>query len=140
MHACSDWPRPEIHCHGTIASVYTALSPENLHKSQECFSGHWEASPAKQKHHRPNGMITGHIFVYRPKIDGRPALYLADRPKLPAEPAIDSSRGQAVYGMEFQANVCMNTLPIMQWTQGSMALDPRAINHAFQCMMAQKPS
>ena len=46
-------------------------------------------------------MITGCLLIYRPQLTGRSALNLADRPKLPAEPAIDSSRGQAVYGMEF---------------------------------------
>ncbi|GMP89610.1 hypothetical protein CsSME_00041106 [Camellia sinensis var. sinensis] len=39
--------------------------------------------------------------------------------------------------MHFQSNLCTTTLLIMFETQRSIVLDPRAINHAFQCMMAQ---
>ncbi|KAF5946134.1 hypothetical protein HYC85_016362 [Camellia sinensis] len=34
--------------------------------------------------------------------------------------------GKQCMAWNFQANVSMTTLPIMQWTQASMTLDPRA--------------
>ena len=71
-------------------------------------------------------------------MDSRPALKMADRSSLPAESYLTAAEGKQSMAMHFQSNVCTTTLPIMFKTQGSMALDPRATNYAFPCMMAQE--
>ena len=44
---------------------------------------------------------------------------------------LTANREQTVHGMGVSGNVSMVTLPIMFCTQGSMAIDPRAINGAW---------
>ena len=95
--------------------------------------------------HRPRGeatghgkLVIGHKFGSRPTIHSRPALKMADRPSIPAEPYFAVAEDKQSMAMHFQSNVCTTTLPIMLWTQGSVILDPRIIDQAFQCMMIKE--
>mgnify|MGYP003702484299 CR=1 FL=1 len=81
--------------------------------------------------HRQFIISIGRWCNYRPATNCRSALNDAGRQKLPAEDSFDSNRGQTAYGIGFQAHVSSVMFPIMCWTQGSMALDPRAINCAW---------
>ena len=92
-------------------------------------------------------MITGCLLTCRSHITSQPVLYLADRPKLPAEPAIDSSRGQAVCGMEFSGKCMHGRTPYHAmdsrehgpWPSGHqlriLMHDGRRVKYAFQCQM-----
>ena len=83
--ACLSLFRPENPYHATAASVYTALLFWKLPQSWDIIYGCWRMPSARHKCHRPKGETTGHLFILSTKINGRPALYSADRPKLPAE-------------------------------------------------------
>lgn len=95
--------------------------------------------------HRPREMVTGqgelvtdHKWGSQPTMNSRPALKMADRPSLPAESCLTAAEDRQSMAKHFQSNICTTTLLIMFTTQRSMVPDPRTINHAFQCMMAQR--
>ena len=83
-------------------------------------------------------VVIDHWYDSRPMIFSRPALRMVGRPYLPAESDLTAAEGKQGMSMQFKANVCPTTLLIILMTQRRMALDPRATNHAFRCMMAQE--
>ena len=124
-----------------LLPLFTLPHPsENYESPQNCLELPSECCgvpPARTKGHRPWKQ------AYRPKMvssaghcwpvgtrDGRSAIYSCRILQLTA------AEGKQCMAWNFQANVCMATLPIMLWIQGSVALGTRATNHAFQCMMA----
>ena len=122
-----------------VASVYTALHLWGLHKSQGCF---WNTPWGGVGDHRQRGNTTGHPLT---KNYAMGYGCLVDRQyRWPTshnflqKPVLTTTEDRQGMAMHFKANVCTTNLPIMLWTQGSMVLDPRTTNHAFQCMMAQE--
>ena len=71
-------------------------------------------------------------------MDSRLALEMADRPSIPGKTCLTAAEDRQDMAMHFKENVCTTNLPIMFKTQGSMELDSRATNRAFQCVMAKE--
>ena len=124
-----------------LLPLFTLPYPSEDHTNfQNCFESLPECpgmSPARTQFHRP------WEWYYRPKLvlSAKHVLPVGTQHCRPANSScwnlqLTAAEGKQCMAWNFQANICMDTLPIMQWTQGSMTLDPQAINYAFQCMMA----
>ena len=90
--------------------------------------------------YQPLGIITGHGSVvidhpcsYRPFIIGQSALYVVDRPKLPAETCFDSNRGQNMAWQCISSNVCTNHTPYHVYD--SMEFGTRPSDHQSRISM-----
>ena len=122
-----------------LNSPLFAIALRNMHKAPEGWNytlgTHGKAADqlmALETTYRPP-------FVGEPQKGGRPARK-AGRPTSFCLLFLvfcntKQKRGIARY---FKQNVCMTTLPIIAQAPGSVVLDPRAINHASWCMMAEK--
>ena len=136
-----DSPCSETRYHATVASVYTALLLWKLWKFLGPFwitpwvlwdaTGHDRALPAMRIWPSAKNWTTGWTLVA-----GRHCKWPAGYSFL-QNPVLTAANDRQCMAGKFQSNVYMVTLPIMLWTQGSVALGPRATNHAFRCMMAK---
>ena len=106
-----DLPRLETRCHSTVASVYTALPLWGSHKYPELlWITPWVLWSVTGRNKMPPAMGMG--LSAKSYALGQ-TCFAGRHPKLPAgqffllKPAVDSSRGQAVYGMEF-SNKCVH--------------------------------
>ena len=133
--------RSEIRCHATCCLCLHCFAPLKTAQVSRMLLNH---SLSVVGGHRPKYRIIGQDkkvidqkYGSRPDVCSRLALKMADRPYLPAECCFAAAEDKQSMAMHFQGNVCTTTVPIMLQTQGSMVLDPRTINHAFQCMMAK---
>ena len=138
--ACFSPPCPKIRTVPLLPLFYCLTSLEN-------YQSPGTDPLSTSEHHRLKQISTGYSMCpsAASEVVGTKSVPVGTKY---CRPAINSCRRQFLTATadqqckvwDFRTNVCTDTLPIMQWTQGSMALDPRAINHAFQCMMARKPS
>ena len=94
--------------------------------------------PAGGEHHRPCGMVTGHDSDPPANNDGRLALNVAGRTKVPAEPGLTAAEGNTWHGNAFQAMYAPITPHIMFMTQRDMNLGSQTTNRVFPCVMAQE--
>ena len=137
--ACSI--RPKTRYHATAASVYTALLLWNLWKFPESFwitpwvfwnvTSHNSSPPATEKWSSASFKAIGHLFWV-----GRHCMWLVGQNFL-QNSVLTATEDRQYMARNFQSNVCMVTLPIILWTQGSVALGTRATSHAYRCMMAK---
>ena len=82
-------------------------------------------------------MTIGCLRGYRPAIHCRSALCSAGRQTIPAEDSLTATAGSSAWYWIFEHIYARPMFPIMNGTQGNMALGSRAINCAPWCMIAQ---
>ena len=139
MHACSSFARKSIAMH-KLPLFSLLCSSENCTTPKE-------RSMDIGEHHRPSGIITGHFEVVidhplssRPNIFGRSAVYMAGRPKLPAETCLTAAEGRQGMAMRFKQ--CMHQPHSLSylWLKGGWAsiLGP-PITH-FHAWWSKRPS
>ena len=105
------------------------------------------ASLSVVEHHRLSGIITGHFEVVidhplssRPSILGRAAVYMAGRPKLPAETCLTAAEGRQGMAMYFK-QMYAPTYPLScLWLKGTrFSIFEPSIVH-FNAWWPKKPS
>ena len=133
--------RSEIHRHVTCCLCLHCSAPLRTMQVSRMLLNHLLSTVGchwlKFKATGQEELVIDHLWGPRLTIHSQPALKMADWPSLLAESWFAAAEDRQSMAMHFQGNVCTTTLLIMFETQRSMVLDPQAINHAFQCMVAQ---
>ena len=137
MHVRS--PRSEIQCDAPICLCFH-LSSEHCTKLQKAETSPWETCGRVVDHFWSLQPPADHFLCWKTRKVVCQLVILVGRLVVAAEFQFVASESKKGHGNVFARYVCTTTLPIMSWTQGSVVLDPRATNHAFQCMMAERRS
>ena len=105
------------------------------------------ASLSVVEHHRLSGIITGHFEVVidrplssQPNIFGRLAVYMAGRPKLPAETCLTAAEGRQGMAMRFKQSMHQPHSLSYLWLKGGWAsILGQPITH-FHAWWPKRPS
>ena len=134
MHACSSRVVGKFHRDASPHPCLQLIS-ETCTKLQKAETPPWEG-------HRPVISMGDHLPTTLCGGDQRgwsacQKIWSADQFP-PLVSGVSATKARERKGNVFSTNVCMTTLPVIAQALGSVVLDPRAINHASRCIMAEE--